>query len=69
MKLDLKESEWMQVIVALSEKKNKHLNLSAVAGARINKTKFIRNAEKLRTEHKSTAESSQNLITKIVEQL
>lgn len=69
MKLTLPESDWMQIVVALGEKKNKHQNLSAIAGMRSTKTKYSKNAEKLRTEHKSKSEAATNLINRIVEKL
>lgn len=69
MKLTFTDNETVQLLTALKEKKNKHQNLSAIAGARSNKTKYTKNAEKLRTEHKSKAQAATNLINRIVEQL
>lgn len=69
MKITLTDPDIVQVLNALKEKKNKHLNLSALAGSRSIKAKYSKNAEKLRTEHKSKSATAQNLINKIVEQL
>lgn len=69
MKLLFSDTEAIQLLSILKERKFKYMGLAALASARSGKNKFSKNATKLQEKHKAKAEMASGLMMKISEQL
>lgn len=67
--IQLESGEITLLLRAAADLKVKHQNLAAIAASRSNKTKYLKNAAKLNTDHKQRADKATSLIDKITRQL
>ncbi len=69
MKIEYTDTDIVELLQILKEKKQKHKKLYGLAKERSDKPEFKKNAEKLMSKHTAKQQRADKLIQKIVEQL